>query len=374
MKKSILYIFIIAITAASCGKELGDSNTSYAEDYRFFLKGQLDGLPFEFNAGQHQYFMETDYYLEDSVVVMEGRLSRHGSPEREAVVVRIRGYQDQLPGTIFEAPENLSEGSYAFRDATGYRAQTGKYLLNLYSDSTFWANSDEHYWVFEDGPTASGYETQKTIDVNNYPTYNVALRTTVSGGCNSEVRHYINLNHDCDGTFKMYFSNPNKVKAEVVARVGTISDVEWFLDEVEVERDFQGEIDLSLVPSATMLTCSIYFDDGCVRRIDRSLDSGLQSPCITDFWYTKEKPSLHDPKQYSTVEFEYFDTNGKKYTSHYTDVDGDFRITSSSSFIENDSQQHTMRFFMEANIILKNTDGSTVELKNGFGSFAVAHP
>ncbi len=372
MKKLFIYIFAISLLAASCNPEKDKVSSNYAEDYRFFLKGQLNGLPFEYNAGEDGYFLETDYYREDSVVVMEGRLSRLGMADKNSVVIRIRSKAAEAPGSDFVASDNIEAKDYAFRDVTGYRAQTGKYTINLYGDSTFLANTDLDYWIIN-GATASGYEVQRTFD-RNTPNFNVALRTIISGDCESEVRHFINLQQDCDATFKMYVTSPYMLKVQTVARVGTIGDVQWFLDSVEVKPNFQGEIDRSLVPNATMLTCSIYFDDGCVRRIDRSLNATLQSPCITDFWYTKQKPTILDPNQYSTVELEYFDENGKKYTSYYTDVLGDFKITSASPFQQNEDGEQTMRFFMEADVILKNVDGSTVELKNGFGSFAVAHP
>ncbi len=371
MKKLFIYIFAISLLTFSCSPDK-EVSSSYAEDFRFFLKGQVNGLPFEYNAGEDDYFLETNYYREDSVVVMEGRLSRLGMAEQNAVVIRIRSKAAEIPGSTFNASQNIEPKDYAFRDVTGYRAQTGKYMLSLFGDSTFLANTNLYYWLVDGVPT-SGHEIQKTFD-RNTPNFNVALRTIISGDCESEVRHFINLQEDCDATFKMYVTAPDKVMVKTVARVGTISDVQWFLDSVEVVPSFLGEIDRSLVPNAKMLTCSIYFDDGCVRRIDRSLNSTLQSPCITDFWYQKQKPTILDPKQYSTVELEYYDANGKMFTSHYTDVVGDFRITSASPFQQNGDGNQTMRFFMEADVILKNVDGSTVELKNGFGSFAVAHP
>ncbi len=372
MKKLFIYIFALSLVGLSCSPEK-EISSNYSEDYRFFLKGQINGLPLEFNAGEDDYFLETNYYREDSVVVMEGMLSRFGVADKNAVVIRIRSKAAEIPGSAFVASENIEPRDYAFRDVTGYRAQTGKYQLSLFGDSTFLANTNDHYWIVNGLPPVKGYELQQTFD-RNTPNFNVALRTTISGDCESEVRHFINLQQDCDATFKMYVTAPDKVMVKTVARVGTIGDVQWFLDSTEVKPNFLGEIDLSLVPNATMLTCSIYFDDGCVRRIDRSLNSTLQSPCITDFWYQKQKPTIHDPNQYSTVEIEYYDGNGKMYTSYYTDVVGDFAITSASPFQRNASGDKTMRFFMEADVILKNVDGSTVELKNGFGSFAVAHP
>ncbi len=372
MKKLLVYIIAPVFLTLSCNPEKDKVSNSYAEDYRFFIKGQANGLPFEYNAGEHDYYLETDYYTEDSVVVMEGRLSRLGQPDRNAMVIKIRSNSAVSQGAYFVANENIQAKEYAFRDVSGYRAQTGKFMLSLFGDSTFLANTNSYRWSI-DGIPATGYEVQKTFDKNT-PNFNVSLQTTISGNCESEVRHYINLQEDCDATFKMLVTGQDKVSVRPVARVGTISSVEWFLDSTKVEPSFQGEIDLSLVPNAKMLTCSIHFDDGCVRRVDRSISSGLQSPCITDFWYIKQKPTIHDPQQYSTVELEYYDENGKMFTSHYTDVVGDFTITSASPFESNADGEKTMRFFMEADVILKNVDGSTVELSNAFGSFAVAHP
>lgn len=372
MKQFLTYILFLSIVGVSCKKDNNTTDASYSEDYRFFVKGQVEGLPFEYNAGEEDYYMETDYYVEDSVVVMEGRLSKIDQPNKNAVVIKIRSKAAQATGSAFLAHENIMAKEYAFRDVSGFRAQTGKYMLSLYGDSAFLANTNYYTWIVDGQPT-SGYELQKTFDKNT-PNLNVSLHTTISGDCDSEIRHIIDLQQDCDGTFKMYVNGQDKVSVRAVARVGTISHVEWFLDSTSIEPSFQGEIDLNQVPGAEMLSCAIYFEDGCVRRVERSLSSRLQSPCITDFWYIKQKPTIHDPHQYATVELEYYDEQGKLYTSHYTDVVGDFKITSASPFQENSNGDKTMRFFMEADVILKNVDGSTVELKNGFGSFAVAHP
>ncbi|MDZ7848146.1 MAG: hypothetical protein U5L96_16110 [Owenweeksia sp.] len=78
--------------------------------------------------------------------------------------------------------------------------------------------------------------------------------------------------------------------------------------------------------------------------------------------------------QLATVQLTYYDESGKAYSSHYNDVVGSFKIVSTTPYNENEAGQPTTRFFFETEAVLKSSDGSTLELKDTFGSFAVAHP
>lgn len=356
----------------SCSKDDKSPPTSFTEEYRFFVKGQVNGLPFEYNAGEDDYFLATDYFVEDSVVVMEGRLYRESDPERNAITIRLRGKKGAAYVNPFVVEENIRAAAYPFRDVTGYRTQIGKYLISFYGEAS--TGSMTYNWSFPDSSGSTAPNVEKTVEIDEYSTYPVTLYTSKTAGCNSEVTHYVNLEGDCDATFRMELPLVGSViKTEVISRIGTVEEVDWLLDGTPVT-PLLGEIDLATVPGAEVLSCIVKFEDGCTKRIDRNLAVTVQNACVTDFWYTKEKPTMYDPHQYSTVEIEYLDENGKKFTSHYSRVEGDFRITNVSEFQENENGDKTVRFFMETDVILKNNDGSTIELKNGFGSFAVAHP
>lgn len=372
MKNLIFKIFALLLIVSSCSKDEKSPASSFTEEYRFFVKGQINGLPFEYNAGEDDYFLATDYFIEDSVVIMEGRLYRESDPGRNAITIRLRGKKGAAYANTFVVEDNIAASPYPFRDVTGYRTQTGKYLISFYGEVT--TGSMSYYWSFPDNTSSTDPSIEKTIEVDENDPYPVTLYTSKASGCNSEVTHYVNLEGDCDATFEMELPVVGSViKTEVISRIGTIAEVDWLLDGTPVT-PLLGEIDLATVPGAEVLSCIVKFEDGCTKRIDRNLAVTVQNACVTDFWYTKEKPTMYDPHQYSTVEIEYLDENGKKFTSHYSRVEGDFKITSASEFRENEEGQKTVRFFMETDVILKNTDGSTIELKNGFGSFAVAHP
>lgn len=371
MKKILLHILAVSLMVASCKKDT--ESDFYTEDFRFFMKGQVNGLPFEYNAGEEGYYMETDFYQEDSVLVMEGRLVNDATPGRNALTVRIRGNQSLSQSGQFTLEENIVAKPYSFRDATGFSAQPGKYQFNFYGDTNNLANMS-YEWFFGDNSQSFGPSVSKTVDINEHAVFPVRMETSYAGNCRTGVTHFVNVEKDCDATFSMQLNTPGEAQVRVISRIGTVSSVEWFLGDIEVEPGFTGVIDLTQNTNADSLRCIVHFADGCTRRIDRGLGGTTTNPCITDFWYTKHKPTTFDPNQYSTIEIEYYDDKGKKYTSYYTQVQGDFEVTSASHYHKNESGQQTVRFFLETDVILKNSDGSTVELQNTFGSMAVAHP
>ena len=84
--------------------------------------------------------------------------------------------------------------------------------------------------------------------------------------------------------------------------------------------------------------------------------------------YSKEKNEI------VILDENYFDANGKRFSSKYDNSIGNFRIHGLRNFEENDQNQKTVRFQFEGKAELKAADGTNLVIDNAFGSFAVAHP
>lgn len=376
MMKFLRYISLITLVllVTECRKDEPGTHVNYSEDVVFFVKGSADGKPFEYKAGQNGYVMASDYHFNDSVVEMRGRLLPHGNLNRAGVEIRIRG--EQHIGTLsdFDPAQNFESGALPLRDATGFRQETGKYIINLSCDTTQ-GQYASHLWIFPDGTFSNAYSVEKKVDISNYPQYPVRLETSGAFSCQSEVYHEINLGGDCDAGFDVNMLANFSVALSLKNIQGNIDRVDWYLNDNPVTPSpIDNSIYLGNTGNPHHIRCEVTFTNSCVKVMERKLSANFAANCITDFHYQVQKEVVFDPQQLSTVEIIYYDDNGKKYTSYYPDAQGEFEVITLSPYMENDEGDPTMQVFFEADAILKSVDGSSIQMTNLSGSFALAYP
>lgn len=374
MKASKIWMLALVVgLATACSKDSFDpsSSTGYQDEYRFYTKAKINGLPIDFNAGEDAYGLETDYSIQDSVIIMTGKLSKENQPLKNAIVLKVRGSKEVVDESSFRVEQSLYPGLFAYRDLSGYITIAGSYDLKFLGDTSY--SQLGYDWTFENGSNSSLRSPAPIrVAVSEFDPFKVKLKTNYYG-CTSEVTHWINIQDNCDATMKISEISNYGFKVQAISRQGNILNVDWALDGQEVDPDFVGAISANLYGTHT-LRAEIFFEEGCTKVVERTFDSSNNTPCLTDFWYEKNKSTTYDSKQLGAVELEYYDENGKKFTTFYSGTDGDFEIVSLSPYLENEKGQQTTRFFFEANAILKNEDGTSVELTECFGSFAVSHP
>ena len=376
MTKLIRYISLIALVllAVKCRKDEPGTHVDYSNDIVFYVSGSADGKPFEYKAGQDDYVMSSEYLFNDSVVEMRGRLLPHGSLAKSGVEIRLRG--EQRIGTLssFDPAQNIDNGPLPLRDATGFRQETGKYIVNLTCDTTQ-GQYASHLWIFPDGSFSNAYSLEKKVDISNYPQYPVRLETSGAFSCQSEVYHEINLDADCDAGFDINMLANFSVQLSLKNVQGIIDHVDWYLNDNPVTLSpIDNSIYLGNTGNPHHIRCEVAFTNGCVKVMERKLSANFAANCVTDFQYQVRKEVIFDPQQLSTVEILYYDENGKKYTSYYPDAQGEFEVMSFSPYMDNEEGDPTMRVFFTADAILKSSDGSSIEVTKLSGSFALAHP
>ena len=145
------FMAALAWVGVACKKDNLDAslNGSYQDEYRFYTKAKINGLPITFNAGEEGYGLETDYTLEDSVVVMSGTLVPENGLLKNAFVLRIRGNQILADASEFRVEKSLQPGFYSYRDESGYCTIPGSYDLKFLGDTSF--SPVTYNWSFEDG-------------------------------------------------------------------------------------------------------------------------------------------------------------------------------------------------------------------------------
>ncbi len=341
----------------------------YADDFRFYLNAELDGQPIEINAGENDYFLETNFGFSDSIVEMRGFLNQENNPQRRAFALVLRGGESLASASQFVAENELQAGPVAFRDATLFRAQAGFYNITFQPDSSLVGQNFQ--WQFEDGSVSTDFNPVKMLNVQDFQTYDATL--ILDGNCDFEVLHQVNIEKDCDATFGVEILAGNIMKLTPNVRQGSVSATKWFLDGTAINLNANNEFALTPNLDSVKVACEFSFEKGCQKRVEKTFDP-LNAACLADFSYQKEKEKTYDPQQLATVVLNYWDENGKEFTSLYNSVEGDFKILSTQPYEMNDAGQMTTRIFFETDITLMSADGQVLELTNCVGSFAVAHP
>jgi hypothetical protein len=373
LTRYILPLILLSLVLG-CRKEDPGTHHNYEEEVVFYVRGNMAGMPFEFKAGQQDYVMASEFIFQDSVVEMRGSLLPHGSLHQEGLAVRLRGRQRLSGISAFDASQNINTGALALRDATGFRKETGKYIVSLSCDSTN-GQYASHIWHFPDGSFSNAYYVEKKVDLDDYPVYPVRLETSGAFSCQSEVYHEINLQGECDAGFDLDILANFTAQVSLKNIQGNVDSVAWYLNGARVSPDpLDHTIYLGNTGSDHLLRCEVYFTDDCVKVMERKVGSNFADNCMTDFHYQARKEVVFDPSQLATAEIIYYDDTGKKFTSYYPDAQGEFEVISFSPYMHNENGDPTLRIHFQSNAILKSADGSTLELSNVQGSFAIAHP
>ncbi len=376
MKRKLLSIALLisVMFLTQCKKETPGTYTSYTGNVVFFVNGSIGGIPFDYQAGKNNYVMSSEYHFKDSVVDMRGSLLPDGTLKKSGFEVRIRGQQRTATATAFDPDQNLNTGNMALRDATGFRKETGKYIVSLSCDSTQGQYSS-YLWIFPDGTYSNAYALEKKVDASLYPQYPVRLVTSGAFSCQSEVYHEISLEENCDAGFDVDILANFTAQLSLKNIQGNVDMVKWYHNDTLVTlSSINNSLYLGNTGEPHQISCEVYFTDGCIKKMERIISANFAVNCMTDFTYQSNKEVIYDPQQLATVELLYYDENGKKYSSYYPDAQGEFKMVGYSPYKLNEDGDPTMMIRFEADAILKSADGASITLSNAEGSFALAHP
>lgn len=354
---------------ASCSKEEPPTVT-YVEEVRLYVNAKINGQPVEFNAGQNNYYLETSYSFKDSVVTMEGLLAPLGINPVNGFAIKLRSKRKFASDLNFDVDHGFASGIMPIREQGDFKTIPGEYEINF---SSTHSTIPSVAWSFPDGSSADANQVRKVVDIKDYLVYPTTLLAHFSPGCNSRVTHNVNVVDQCDATFNITWPQTLVGSASLNIRSGQqVDEVSWVLNGTRVASGPSPTIAF-LYGGTHTLKAEVTFVNGCTKVVEREVKTG--SPyCEADFTYSSQKHRVYDPAMLGTVELIYYDENGKAYSSNYSEPSGDFEISSLKAYESNEFGQPTMRFIFEAEGVLKSSDGSSVQVSEGFGNFAVAHP
>ena len=380
MKSIFKYTCVLAMgLAVSCSKDDGNAGGDYEDNFVFYVNANIDGNPIQLYAGDEQYILDTDYDFNapDSLVEMRGLLNTQDSGSHtNAFMIKLLAKEAVSSEPSFNIFENLAEGNIALTDASGYKNDPDNFNLNLSPDVI--SSNYTYLWNFQDGTTSSTVSPTVAVSAVETPVFEVSLGADpYNGSCSSKTTHFINIDEECDATIIV---TPNHVfgglKGSLITRRGKVQSVDWSIGSTDLGHNLVVN-NLPLNDDGNYrLRAEVSFENGCQKIIEKDINvlGGVPNFCDIDFSYIKDPVKIFDPKQRGTLELVYYDATGKRFSSNYDGAEGRFKIHNIRSFNTNDKSQSTISFQFEGRAVLKSSDGSTVNVENAFGNFAVAHP
>ncbi len=373
MSSMTKYLLLLgsAILMSGCSKEMaGDQH--YSEQHRFFMKGNIDGIPFEHKAGEGNWYLETNYELEDSLLISSSSLASIEQPEQNSFYLIYRGKQRLGNESEFSLAANLQNGLYPFTDPSGYYINPNKKLISIVGDSLY--GLDGYSFSLPDGSTVFSYPFSRVLDVTKDTLWPVSLNSYYQL-CSSTITHYIDPASDCYASFKVDFLSNQEVELHVNRNSVAVEEVTWIVNGQTLSgKAASGQKAILSSSGIQSVEAQIRLADNCVHRVRREFPANATDMCLRDFRYSRHLHRDYDELQRGSFEMVYFDENGKRFSSRHKGVEGLFKLSSLTNNGLNEYEENTSRFFFECDVILKSDDGSSIPLNKVYGSLAIAHP
>lgn len=371
MKKVISLFTLFALAFVGCKEEDGPNMSTFSESPRFYINANVNGLPLNLVAGELGYQMYTNFSMEDSVLIMTGVLATDSPAYKNALVLKMRG-SELMDGSTPPHPGDLFRtGPLALADLSGVTVVPDHFDYHFFTDTVNghiplrWITPSNSYY----GDSCSIVGLSSRIS----PSFNIEMSSTGPLTCTPTIKHTIQTGADCKAQVHVLNSTSSELQVEAQARIGRISKVKWKIADQEVG---QGDyLSYSVVGFQTgyRVRAEIQFESGCTEIIEKVIFPG-GSNCDVNIDYRKEPHRKSNPHNLATVEIQYYDETGKLFSSAYPGTNGNFIVESINSYNDLNSRLKHQRFSFSGEAILKSADGSSLQLNNVFGSFALAHP
>lgn len=376
MKKAISSLVGFALLLTACNKDSDLDQAEYSDNPIFYISGSLNGLPVNNKAGKDGYAMYTHYFLEDSVLHMESILAADSPAFREAFKIDIHGTTLSANQANTGFLSSLINGPIALADASGYTRRP--YVYDYYFTSDTLNQESPLYWTTPDS-TYYG-DSCSFLELNALQTASFKVEMSSAGplSCTPLVVHTIQSQGDCKAEVHILKSTNSELIAEARNRVGSISSIQWFVNDQSVGTDLNLNYNVVGFSPGYRLKAKITFASGCTETIEKVILAGSPQ-CDINLNYQKLPHRDYNPYNLGTVAVSYYDANGKEYTSNYANNTGQFSIQAIANYNDprgqsQNSEDNHMRYTFSGDLVLKSSDGSTVQLNNIFGIFAVEYP
>jgi len=393
----IFFFLSFLLIALSCKKEkLPGSGGETVGTPEFSLDNMIDGVMGTFAAGMEDYYMFTEYELdEDSIFVFSGTLKKEdcetdcGSELR----VEFRDVQKGVVNSGFRIDKAIRCGFYSFKDANSQYVFGGRepfvsnniYKVNLFGETNA-TGAVSYDWIYEDDierGMVKGIKDPVIIFTALPPGKNSIFGLTVEdedgNKCYREHTSIIGRGYElCYADFEGELMSNGKIKLSAVVEGGLEPfNFMWSTGEttpsIEVDSE-EGEYELSILSGTdrctNLIRKTVKLEGNTVKTISCSFTWDDDNNTWKKFRF-ESGMRFH----FGTVAMIYKDENGKEFRSD-TDEQAEsnfFEVLSVEPFENNENGEKTIKLEIKylADVFDENGNKKTIE---GEGRIAVAHP
>ncbi len=371
MKKAIIYHFIVISAFWFVGCQTLEFPEPVNDQPKFYFKGNIDGQPIDWNAGNNNYYMfsKVEKDVQNNVSVFTGHLKEQSCNQNvecaNSILLRVRNSDIGTP-----TANTLETGSREFVEA-----EVKDSFEVTYTSVSECRDKQEVHWVINDQKYAG-----KTVTTVFAKGQNVKTKlTSEMQGVTIMVEQMtpiISNDERC-----LFNISVKKVNRNYVIQVKPEKSVDvkatWKWNQgTQVSSDV-----VELANPSGRITGELTLGDRCHATVAILLDpnklpENFRCSFALKYQLTRLKPHPN-PTQRKRVEVIYFDQNAVAYSSRFALQDRSqlFKIEQVEDFINNDRDEKTKRVKFTLNCRLKNEkENRVIAIENATGVFAVALP
>lgn len=370
--KQVLIIFLTILLAACKEKELPQEPVIPAPPAPvFYVRGMLNGAPFNINGGVDNYYMHSSFTKDTSGIhEFIGELKPYSCVSNCANSIKVI-FRDQQPkpGNVDSV---LLNSYYSFASIAGAASRYNVHFNSKLPGSGSVKNFLS--WDFGDGTTSK--DNNPTHMYKRPGEYTVCMivkgsNTSCDGSICDKVRiGNIGPRSEAKFTFK---AEQNNVVSFTANPKGTRPFIlQWDLGDGN-QSTSESFTHTYSKPGVYQVSLTVIDADSLSDTEYANVATKNWNDCVASFTWAPS--SVPNPKNLSNVIIEWTDDKGNTYSSYNANQPelSTFRVVKVENFITNEQGQKTKKIHMRVNCVLYR-GSSSIELKNAALVFAVAHP
>jgi hypothetical protein len=363
----VIYVLIICfpIIWSSCkDREVPEEETGTPV---FTLKGNAGSSSINIAAGVNNYYMSTDYSIDQyQVYTFKGELRKDNCNDcGPSLKVTLRNYTNQFPFDIEQA-DLPGEYKYYY----GIAPVDSTYRIEFLSTSTG-AGTATHAWDFGNGVTSA--ETHPVATYTAGGIYTITETTSYDSGCTSSLSQPVFLTPTRIGKNIDFNVNPMDTFLLMFNSIPVDHGATITWDFGDTQTGSGAIIPHQYAASGIYKVCVLYIKGADTAQYCRNVNTEDVTSCKSNYRFNTSLSI--DSLQLSKVTVEWKAENGVVYSSANIKqpAGSSFKIISAKPYTVNEQGQKTRQLTVEFNCTVSNGTGS-IELSNMQAVIAVAFP